>query len=173
MLAYIVRRIAATIPVMAIVGLFVFSLLYLAPGDPASVLAGDYASPADIERIRHSLGLDQPFIMRFAEWFWQILHLDLGTSIFTGLPVSTLIGQRLEPTISLMVVTLIFTVVVAVPLGVVAAWRAGSWIDRLVMTFSVLVSSRSSSGGFPCRDTRSSPTASARGSRASCCRPSR
>jgi peptide/nickel transport system permease protein len=138
MLAYIVRRIAATIPVMAIVGLFVFSLLYLAPGDPASVLAGDYASPADIERIHHSLGLDQPFIMRFAEWFWQILHLDLGTSIFTGLPVSTLIGQRLEPTISLMVVTLIFTVVVAVPLGVVAAWRAGSWIDRLVMTFSVL-----------------------------------
>ena len=106
MLAHIVRRIVATIPVMAIVALFVFSLLYIAPGDPAVVIAGDQASPEDIEKIRKGLGLDRPFLVRFGEWSWNILQADLGTSMFTGLPVTKLIAQRLEPTLSLMVVTL-------------------------------------------------------------------
>jgi peptide/nickel transport system permease protein len=137
-LGFIVKRILATIPVMAVVGLFVFSLLYLAPGDPAAIIAGDQASPADVERIRASLGLDRPFVVRFGEWAWRILHGDLGTSIFTNLPVTTMIGQRVQPTLSLMLVTLIFAIVVAVPLGVVAAWKAGSLVDRLVMGFAVL-----------------------------------
>src|ERR671931_2077478 len=122
MLSYILRRILSTIPVMAIVALFVFSLLYIAPGDPAVVIAGDQASPADVERIRQSLGLDRPFLIRFTEWVWQILHGDLGTSIFTNLPVTAMIAQRIEPTLSLMLVTLIFAVSVAVPIGVLAAW---------------------------------------------------
>src|SRR5439155_23092933 len=96
MFAYIVRRVLQTIPVMAIVALFVFSLLYLAPGDPAAIIAGDQASPADVERIRASLGLDRPYLVRFGEWVWQILRGDLGTSIFTNLPVTALIGQRIE-----------------------------------------------------------------------------
>src|ERR1700722_12705370 len=121
MLAYAVRRIVATIPVMGVVAFFVFSLLYIAPGDPAAVIAGDQATPADVERIRQSLGLDRPFLVRFGEWVWQILHGDLGTSIFTNLPVSAMIGQRIEPTLSLMVVTLILAVFVAVPIGVLAA----------------------------------------------------
>jgi peptide/nickel transport system permease protein len=137
MLAYVVRRVIATIPVMAVVALFVFSLLYIAPGDPAAVIAGDQASPADVERIRQSLGLDRPFLIRFTEWVWQILHGDLGTSIFTNLPVTTMMAQRFEPTLSLMVITLIFAVAVAVPMGVVAAWKAGTWIDRLIMAFAV------------------------------------
>jgi peptide/nickel transport system permease protein len=137
MLAYVVRRVIATIPVMAVVALFVFSLLYIAPGDPAAVIAGDQASPADVERIRQSLGLDRPFLIRFSEWVWQILHGDLGTSIFTNLPVTTMMAQRFEPTLSLMVITLIFAVAVAVPMGVVAAWKAGTWIDRLIMAFAV------------------------------------
>ena len=137
MLGYISKRILATIPVMAVVGLFVFSLLYLSPGDPAAIIAGDQATPADIERIRASLGLDRPFLVRFGEWAWRILHGDLGISIFTNLPVTTLIGQRVEPTVSLMCVTLVFAIVVAVPLGVVAAWKAGSLIDRLVMGLAV------------------------------------
>jgi peptide/nickel transport system permease protein len=137
MLSYILRRILATLPVMAIVALLVFSLLYIAPGDPAAVIAGDQASPADVERIRQSLGLDRPFLIRFGTWLWDILHGDLGTSIFTNLPVSSLIAQRIEPTLSLMTVTLVLTIVVAVPLGVVAAWRAGSWVDRSIMTFAV------------------------------------
>lgn len=138
MLGYIGRRILATIPVMAVVGLFVFSLLYFAPGDPAAIIAGDQASPEDIIRIRATLGLDRPFLVRFGEWSWQILHGDLGTSIFTNLPVTTMIGQRVQPTVSLMLVTLVFAIVVAVPLGVVAAWKAGSLIDRLVMGVAVM-----------------------------------
>jgi peptide/nickel transport system permease protein len=137
MLSYILRRILSTLPVMAIVALLVFSLLYIAPGDPAAVIAGDQASPEDVERIRQSLGLDRPFLVQFGSWVWHILHFDLGTSIFTNLPVSSLIAQRIEPTLSLMVVTLIFTILIAVPVGVLAAWKAGSWVDRSIMAFAV------------------------------------
>ena len=137
MFAYIARRVIATIPVMGVVALFVFSLLYIAPGDPAAVIAGDQASPADVERIRQNLGLDRPFLVRFGEWVWQILHGDLGTSIFTNLPVTTMIAQRFEPTLSLMAITLCFAVAVAVPIGVLAAWKAGTWIDRIIMAFAV------------------------------------
>src|SRR5215510_1129092 len=125
MLAYIIRRILATIPVMAVVALFVFSLLYIAPGDPAAVIAGDQATPADVERIRASLGLDRPFLVRFGEWVWQILNGNLGTSIFTNLPVAAM-------------VTLAFAVSIAVPIGVVAAWKADTVIDRAIMAFAVL-----------------------------------
>ena len=137
MLAYIVRRVLATIPVMAIVALFVFSLLYIAPGDPAAVIAGDQASPADVEKIRTSLGLDRPFLIRFGEWAFRLVQGDLGTSMFTGLPVTELIGQRLEPTLSLMVLTLLLSVTFAVPMGVIAAAKAGSWVDRVLMAFAV------------------------------------
>jgi peptide/nickel transport system permease protein len=137
MVSYILRRILSTVPVMAIVALFVFSLLYIAPGDPAAIIAGDQASPGDIERIRQGLGLDRPFLVQFGSWLWRILHGDLGTSIFTNLPVSSLIAQRIEPTLSLMVLTLVLTIVVAVPLGVLAAWKAGSWVDRTIMAFAV------------------------------------
>ena len=138
MLGYLFRRVLATIPVMAIVALFVFSLLYIAPGDPAAVIAGDQASPEDVEKIRKSLGLDRPFLVRFTEWSLQVLSGDLGTSMFTGLPVTELIRQRIEPTLSLMVVTLVLAVLVAVPMGVIAAWKAGSWLDRIFMALAVL-----------------------------------
>ena len=137
MVSYIVRRILSTLPVMGIVALFVFSLLYIAPGDPAAVIAGDQASPDDIERIRQSLGLDRPFLVQFGSWLWHILHGDLGTSIFTNLPVASMIAQRIEPTFSLMAITLVLTILVAVPLGVAAAWKAGSWVDRTIMAFAV------------------------------------
>ncbi len=138
MLAYAARRVLATLPVMAIVALFVFSLLYLAPGDPAAVIAGDQASPADVERIRASLGLDRPFLVRFGGWAWGVVNGDLGTSIFTNLPVSRMIAQRIEPTFELMVLTLVLSVTVAVPMGVLAAWKQGSLIDRAVMLMAVL-----------------------------------
>src|SRR3978361_625321 len=137
MLSYILRRILATLPVMGIVAMFVFSLLYITPGDPAAVIAGDQASPADVERIRQGLGLDRPFLVQFGSWLWGILHGDLGTSIFTSLPVASLIAQRIEPTLSLMAVTLVLTLVIAVPLGVLAAWKAGSWVDRRLLAFWV------------------------------------
>src|SRR5208337_2719995 len=137
MLGYFVRRLLATIPVIAMVAFFVFALLYLTPGDPAAVIAGDIATVADIERIRHQLGLDQPLLTRFWSWASAVLHGDLGISIFTNLPVTQLIGQRVEPTLSLALCTLIVAVLVAVPMGVIAAWKAGKLIDRLVMLFSV------------------------------------
>ncbi len=137
MLGYILRRALSTIPVMAIVALFVFSLLYLAPGDPAAIIAGDQASPADVDRIRASLGLDRPFLVRFGEWAWRVLNGDLGTSIFTNLPVTHMIAQRIEPTLSLMVLTLIVSIALAVPMGVLAAWKHGTWIDRGIMMLAV------------------------------------
>ena len=138
MFAYIVRRILATIPVMVVVALFVFALLHLSPGDPAAIIAGDTATPADIARIHKALGLDQPLYIQFGHWVWQLLHGDLGISIFTNLPVSHLIAQRVEPTAVLSVSTLIVSVLAAIPMGVVAAWKAGSWIDHSVMIFAVL-----------------------------------
>ncbi len=138
MILYIVRRLGATLLVMAVVAFFVFSLLFLTPGDPAAVIAGDVATDQDIKNIRAKLGLDEPFLVQFGGWVWRLLHGDLGTSIFTNLPVTTLIGQRVQPTVSLTLCTLVVAVLIAVPLGVLAAARAGSWIDRLVMGFSVL-----------------------------------
>jgi peptide/nickel transport system permease protein len=137
MLAYTIRRILSTIPVVLMVALFVFSLLYIAPGDPAAIIAGDQATPADVERIRESLGLDRPFLVRFLDWFYHVLHGDLGTSIFTNLPVTHMIAQRIEPTVSLMVLTLILSLSLAIPMGVIAAWKHGSWIDRAVMMTAV------------------------------------
>jgi peptide/nickel transport system permease protein len=136
--AYLVKRLLATIPVMGVVALFVFSLLYVSPGDPAAVIAGDIATEEDIARIRAKLGLDQPYFVRFGTWLWALAHGDFGVSIFTNLPVAQLIGQRLEPTVALTLCTLIVTVLTAVPIGVIAAWRVGTWVDRAVMGFSVL-----------------------------------
>ncbi|MSP96401.1 MAG: ABC transporter permease [Betaproteobacteria bacterium] len=138
MFAYFIRRLLATIPVMGVVALFVFSLLYLSPGDPAAIIAGDIATEEDIAKIRAKLGLDQPYLVRFGTWLWALAHGDLGTSIFTNLPVSHLIAQRLEPTAALTLCTLLITIAVAVPVGVLAAWKAGTWIDRTVMGLSVL-----------------------------------
>lgn len=138
MLRYLIKRLLATIPVMGVVALLVFSLLYLSPGDPAAVIAGDIATEADIARIRAQLGLDQPYLVRFGNWLLALSQGDLGTSIFTNLPVATLIGQRIEPTLALTVCTLLVAVGLAVPLGVLAAARAGGWVDRAVMAVSVL-----------------------------------
>ena len=138
MFAYIIRRILATIPVVAVVAVFVFALLYLSPGDPAAIIAGDTATVDDIARIRAHLGLDRPVYIQFGTWVWRLLHGDLGISIFTNLPVAKLIEQRLEPTAALSLATLFVSVLVAIPMGVLAAWRAGSWIDRVVMVFAVL-----------------------------------
>ena len=138
MILYIFRRLGATLIVMAVVALVVFSLLFLTPGDPAAIIAGDIATADDIHRIRAKLGLDDPFLVQFGGWSWRLLHGDLGTSIFTNLPVTTLIGQRVQPTVSLTLCALVVAVLIAVPLGVIAAARAGSWVDRFVMGFSVL-----------------------------------
>lgn len=138
MRAYIARRILSTIPVVLFVMVFVFSLLYLAPGDPAAILAGDQATQEDIENIRRELGLDRSFPVRFAEWSAGIVQGDFGRSIFTREPVSKMILTRVEPTVSLMVVTLMIALIIAIPMGVAAAWKRGSLLDRLIMLVAVL-----------------------------------
>ncbi len=138
MFSFIARRLLATIPVLGIVALVVFGILHFSPGDPAALIAGDQATPQQVAAMRAKLGLDQPLWEQFGAWLWSVLHGDLGISIFSNQPVTRLIGQRLEPTIALTISTTIVTVLLAVPIGVVAAWRAGTWIDRTVMSFAVL-----------------------------------
>ena len=137
MIAYVLKRVLATIPVMIIVAVLVFALLRLAPGDPAAVIAGDYATAQDIERIREQLGLNDPLHVQLWRWGLQLAQGDLGQAIFSRKPVAELIGQRIEPTLLLSLTTIVFSVLVAVPLGTIAAWKSNSWIDRSVMLFSV------------------------------------
>jgi peptide/nickel transport system permease protein len=134
---YLLRRVLATIPVMGVVAVFVFGLLHLTPGDPATLVVGDYATAEDIARVQKQLGLDRPLHVQFVSWLDRIVRGDLGVSIFSRRPVAELIGQRLEPTIVLSITTLLLSVALAVPMGVLAAWRAGTWLDRLVMGFAV------------------------------------
>jgi peptide/nickel transport system permease protein len=138
MIGYLLRRLLATIPVMGVVALFVFLLLRLTPGDPAAILAGDNATAEQLERIRNSLGLNQPIYVQFVSWTNQLLHGDLGVSLISHKPVLEMIGQRIEPTLSVAIATIILAIIVAVPLGVLAAWKHGTWIDRFVMGLSVL-----------------------------------
>ena len=137
MLQQILRRLMATIPVMAVVAIAVFALLHVTPGDPAVIIAGDYATADDVAKIRSKLGLDRPFLVQIGVWLGQVVRMDLGTSIFSGLPVSTLIRQRAEATAGLAFLALLISVIVGVPLGVIAAWKQGSWVDRLVMVLAV------------------------------------
>ncbi len=137
MLPQILRRLVATIPVMGVVAIAVFALLHVTPGDPAVIIAGDYATSDDIARIRAKLGLDRPFGAQVGIWLSQVVRGDLGTSIFSGLPVTTLIGQRAEATIGLTLLAMLISVGVGVPLGVLAAWKQGSWVDRVVMIVAV------------------------------------
>lgn len=138
MLGYFIRRLLAAIPVMLVVALSVFLLLRLAPGDPAAIIAGDMADADQVAKIRVALGLDQPLYTQFAIWINNLLHGDFGTSLISQTSVLTMISHRLEPTISLAIAAIIFTVIVSVPLGVIAAWKQGSWIDNLVMSVSVV-----------------------------------
>ncbi|MGE0723235.1 MAG: ABC transporter permease [Alphaproteobacteria bacterium] len=138
MLSYICRRLLATIPVLVMVALFVFFMLRMTPGDPAAVIAGDAGTPQQIEEIREQLGLNRSIPSQLAIWTANLLRGDLGESFYFKKQVTELILQRIAPTLSLAVVTLVITIAVAIPVGVLAAWRRGGWIDRTVMGFSVL-----------------------------------
>ena len=138
MLGYIARRLIAVIPVMLVVAITVFLLLRLTTGDPAAIIAGDNATSQDVTAIRTKLGLDRPVHQQFVIWIANVVRGDFGESFFFKKPVSELITGRLQPTLSLATCTLILAVSIAVPLGVLAAWRRGTWIDRGVMGLSVM-----------------------------------
>lgn len=138
MLAYTLRRVLSAIPVMVTVAVFVFLLLRLTPGDPAAIIAGDMATPEQLEKIRTSLGLDKPLLVQFFSWIMLLIQGDLGTSLISNTPVTGMIAKHIEPTISLALMTIVLSIVIAVPLGVLAAWRHGTWIDYAVMSLSVI-----------------------------------
>jgi len=138
MFAYILRRLLQTIPVMLVVAVFIFLMLRLTPYDPAAIIAGDSATAEQVAQIRSQLGLNDPIVQQFFNWLGKVLSGDLGQSFFFKKTVAELIGERIEPTLSLAFFTIVIAVLVAVPLGVLAAHRQGTWIDRVVMGFSVL-----------------------------------
>ncbi len=135
---YIVMRLLASIPVILVVGIITFSLIHAAPGDPAAIIGGDQATPEDLERIRRDLGFDKPFLVQLGLWFQRLFQGDLGTSIFSRRSVTSLMANRVEPTLSLGVQVIILSSILGISLGMVAAWKAGRMVDRLVMLFAVL-----------------------------------
>lgn len=137
MLAFLGKRLLSTLPVVLVVAITVFMIVRLTPGDPAAIIGGNSATNEDLDRIRVQLGLTQPLWTQFLLWGGKVLQGDLGFSFFLNKPVLELIAQRVEPTLSLAVGTLVLAVAIALPLGTLAAWRMGSWIDKAVMAFSV------------------------------------
>ena len=138
MLDFIARRLIAIIPVLAVVAVFVFLMLRLTPGDPAAVIAGDNATSDQIAMIREKLGLTLPIWQQFGIWMGDILQGNFGESYFFKKTVAELIAQRIEPTLALAVCTLVVALSAAIPLGVIAAYKQGSILDRFVMGLSVL-----------------------------------
>ena len=120
MLGYILRRILAVIPVMLLVAVFVFLLLRLTPGDPAAIIAGDMATPAQLERIREAMGLNDPLHIQFVTWVGQLLRGDLGVSLISNTPVASMIADRIGPTFAIAILTILMSVAMAVPMGVLA-----------------------------------------------------
>ena len=143
MLRFLLQRLLALIPVLFTVAVIVFLILRLTPGDPAAVIAGNNATNEDIDRIREQLGLTKPLLTQFGIWLSGVVQGDLGYSFYLGKPVTELIAQRIEPTLSLAIGTMLISVLVAVPLGTLAAWRMGGWLDRILSGFAV--------AGFRCR----------------------
>jgi peptide/nickel transport system permease protein len=137
MIGFILRKLGSTAIVMMVVAVIVFVLIRVSPGDPAALIAGDRATSADIERIRHSLGLDEPVLYQFASWLLQLVKGNLGVSLFSRMPVLHLIGLRVEPTLSLAAATMSFAILTAIPLGILAAWQVGRWIDRAVTALAI------------------------------------
>jgi peptide/nickel transport system permease protein len=138
MTAYVAKRLLATVPVLVFVGLVAFSLVHLAPGDPANIMAGDYAGPDDVKKIRAELGLDKPVSEQFIEWLGRTVRGDLGHSVFSGKSISELVSTRLAPTLSLALFGGLLAVMLGIPIGVMAAWKAGTRWDRLGQLWAAL-----------------------------------
>lgn len=138
MFMFLLRRTLAAIPVMAMVAVIVFAILRLTPGDPAAIIAGDSATVDQLAQIRRVMGLDQPIYMQFVIWVGQLLHGDLGVSLLSGTPVSAMIADRMGPSLALSLSTITLSVLLALPLGILSAWRQGRLLDRVVMAGSVM-----------------------------------
>jgi peptide/nickel transport system permease protein len=137
-LRFLAQRLLSPITVLLVVVVMVFLLMRLTLDDPAAIIAGDSATTEQIQQVRESPGLSRPIVVQFGIWFGGVLHGDLGESFFYKKTVVQLIAQRLEPTLALALCTILLAVIVAVPLGAIAGWRHGGWLDRALMGFSTL-----------------------------------
>jgi len=138
MLLIILKRLAATVPVLLVVAVVIFSVLRLTPGDPAAIVAGDGATVQQIEEIRRHMGLDQPIPVQFFKWMGDVLQGDFGTSLISNLPVKDMILDRMGPTIAITLYTVLYTVIISIPVGIISAWRRGKAVDKVVTAGSVL-----------------------------------
>ena len=135
---FIVKRILSVIPVLVIVSVVIFSIVHLTPGDPAASILGDEATPEDIEAHRVRMGLDKPVVEQYFIWINNVLHGDFGMSVAGNEPVADMIGSHWEPTISLAIFSTIFALLLAVPLGILAARNKGTAVDSGVTAVSLM-----------------------------------
>ena len=135
---YIAQRVLVSIPVIIMVGIITFTLVYVGPGDPAAIIAGDEATPEILEEIREDLGFNRPFPVQMGDWFWKLLQGDLGTSYFSRREITELITPRLQPTLSLGFQVVVLSTLIGISTGMLAAWKAGSRLDRNLMILAVL-----------------------------------
>lgn len=133
MKAYIIKRLLSMIPVLLIVAVFVFLLIHMIPGDPAAVILGPDAKPEEIENLREELGLNLPIHEQFIQWFTGVFKGDLGTSIYMNMPVLQAIVEHIGPTFSLALLAQGISILIAIPIGVLAARKRGTNIDRTFM----------------------------------------
>ena len=138
MATYILRRALASLPVLLIVGLIAFSLVHMVPGDASAAMLDEDATIEEMNAARKSLGLDKPLIVQFANWFGGLFRGDIGRSVFTDKSVGSMMLPRIQPTVALAIMSVILSVALGVPIGLLAAWKANSVLDRVVMVFAVL-----------------------------------
>ena len=137
MVTYVLRRLFGVIPVLILVALISFLLIHIVPGDPALIMLGNDASPARLEALRGQLGLDRSLPAQFAIWLGQVLHGNLGESFFLGRPVAQALLERLPATLQLAVLSFVFSLIIGIPAGLLAAVRQNTWRDQLIMTAAV------------------------------------
>lgn len=138
MKAYILKRLLSMIPVLLIVAVFVFFLIHFIPGDPASVMLGPDATPEEVENLREQLGLNLPIYQQFLQWFGNLFQGDLGDSLYMKMSVLQAFSEHIGPTFSLALLAQGVSILIAIPIGVIAARKRGTHVDRTFMLIAML-----------------------------------
>lgn len=138
MLAYITKRLLSLIPVLAVVTIAIFLIIHITPGNPAAAILGMEASEEEIQQLNQDLGLDRPILEQYTSWVANLFKGDLGDSIFMKQPVSEAIGEHITPTLSLAILAQVIAILLAIPFGIIAAYKRGSIADYTLMGISLL-----------------------------------
>lgn len=141
MFAYLVKRVTIFVPTLIAASMLVFLFIHLIPGDPAAVLLGDTATPAEIAELTRELGLDKPIWQQYLSWFGGVLQGDLGHSIFFDVPVLDVIADGAETSVLLALMTMTWIVLLGVPIGILAASKHGSWMDQITSSVAIFFAS--------------------------------